>query len=66
MGVIDSNNHNTNLNGRESFRVGRGKRYMLDPDARLKARRIDKLSRKLFPLTFLSFNLIYWLAYILG
>lgn len=37
-----------------------------DPDGRQKARYIDKIARRLFPLAFLSFNLIYWLAYILG
>ena len=37
-----------------------------DPESRQKARYIDKLSRKLFPLAFLSFNLIYWLSYILS
>ena len=37
-----------------------------DLESRQKARYIDKLSRKLFPLAFLSFNLIYWLSYILS
>ncbi len=52
-------------NGRD-FREMRDRKYLRDPDGRNKARYIDKLSRKLFPLAFLSFNLIYWLAYILG
>ena len=63
MGILD-NTMNQN-NGSEPYPM-RGRNYLIDSDARLKARRIDKMSRKLFPLTFLSFNLIYWLAYILG
>ncbi|OAF72112.1 hypothetical protein A3Q56_00107 [Intoshia linei] len=26
---------------------------------------IDKVSRKLFPLAFLSFNIIYWICYVM-
>jgi hypothetical protein len=40
-------------------------RFIRDPVGRHKARNIDKFSRKLFPLVFLAFNLVYWLAYIL-
>ena len=40
--------------------------YCRDPESRQKARYIDKMSRKMFPLAFLSFNLIYWLSYILA
>jgi len=37
-----------------------------DPyDGKRKARRIDSFARKLFPITFLLFNIIYWLAYTL-
>jgi len=38
----------------------------LDPyDGKRKARRIDSFARKLFPLAFLLFNIVYWLAYTL-
>ena len=52
-------------NGRD-FRDAREKRFVRDPEGRNRARNIDKAARKMFPLAFLSFNLIYWLAYILG
>jgi len=52
-------------NGRD-YRHVREKRHIIDTGGRQKARHIDKISRKLFPLAFLSFNMIYWLAYILG
>jgi hypothetical protein len=32
-------------------------------DGKYQARRIDKLSRKCFPLAFVLFNVIYWIAY---
>ena len=36
---------------------------MVDPEGKLKAQKIDKLSRKLFPLAFLLFNIVYWIIY---
>lgn len=32
-------------------------------DGKMQARYIDKLSRKCFPLAFILFNIIYWVAY---
>ena len=35
----------------------------VDPDGKRKARKIDKIARKIFPLVFLVFNIVYWIAY---
>ena len=35
----------------------------LDPDGRQKARKVDKISRTMFPMTFVLFNVIYWILY---
>jgi len=36
----------------------------VDMDAgKRRARRIDKLSRKCFPLSFVAFNIVYWVVY---
>ena len=56
----------TQTSNATGYGAGRERYNKLDLDARLRARYIDKLSRKLFPLAFLSFNLVYWLAYILA
>ena len=32
-------------------------------DGKYQARRVDKLSRKYFPLAFLLFNIVYWIVY---
>ena len=37
----------------------------IDPEGKRKAMKIDKMSRKLFPLAFVLFNLIYWIMYTL-
>jgi hypothetical protein len=37
----------------------------VDPEGKHKARKIDKVSRKLFPMAFLVFNIIYWIVYTL-
>uniref|UniRef100_A0A1I8H6R7 Neur_chan_memb domain-containing protein n=1 Tax=Macrostomum lignano TaxID=282301 RepID=A0A1I8H6R7_9PLAT len=36
-----------------------------DPRYVNRARKIDKISRRLFPLTFLIFNVIYWVMYVI-
>jgi hypothetical protein len=35
-------------------------------DGKARAKKVDKLSRKAFPLSFLLFNIIYWLYYTLS
>jgi len=38
-----------------------------DPDdGKYAARRVDKVSRKCFPLAFILFNIGYWITYTLG
>lgn len=51
MGVLE--------NGRERRSTGKP----VDPEGKIKARKIDKLSRKIFPLAFLLFNIVYWIIY---
>ena len=34
-----------------------------DVEGKQKARRVDKLSRKMFPLAFIIFNICYWIFY---
>lgn len=46
-------------NGQGKKEGGKG----ADMEGKHKARKIDKLSRKAFPLAFLLFNLIYWIIY---
>jgi hypothetical protein len=46
-------------NRRHVSRVG------ADPEGKQKARQVDKISRRMFPLTFTLFNIVYWLMYTL-
>ena len=39
--------------------------YLRDPSGKDKARNVDKYSRKLFPLCFILFNIVYWTSYVL-
>lgn len=48
------------LHGKED---GSKERPQLDSESRDEARRVDKLSRIIFPLVFLCFNVIYWSVY---
>ena len=38
---------------------------VVDPEGKHKARKIDKVSRKLFPVAFILFNIVYWIMYTL-
>lgn len=38
---------------------------VVDPEGKHRARQIDKISRKMFPLAFILFNLVYWTMYTL-
>lgn len=37
-----------------------------DPNGRAKARKVDAISRKLFPFTFIIFNIVYWVGYVIA
>ncbi len=39
-------------------------KYINDPLGKQRARTVDKISRKLFPTAFLTFNAVYWMTYI--
>ena len=36
---------------------------VIDPEGKHKARKIDKVSRKIFPVAFVLFNIVYWIIY---
>ncbi|CAH1772227.1 unnamed protein product [Owenia fusiformis] len=50
-------------NGRDFKEVKEKRPFVRDGEGRNRARYIDKLARKMFPLSFVLFNLIYWLTY---
>ncbi len=39
--------------------------YIMNPVGEYKARRVDKVARKLFPTSFIIFNVVYWSTYLL-
>ena len=43
----------------------RGPPRIIDPEGKQKARQVDRISRRMFPLTFSLFNIVYWLMYTL-
>ena len=43
----------------------RGPPRIIDPEGKQKARQVDRISRRMFPLTFTLFNIVYWLMYTL-
>jgi hypothetical protein len=51
---------NTVENGRERKEGAKGADMT---EGKHKARKVDKISRKAFPLAFLIFNIIYWIIY---
>jgi hypothetical protein len=36
---------------------------VVDPEGKQKARHVDRISRKAFPIAFTLFNIIYWIVY---
>ena len=44
--------------GNSATRAGGG-----DLEGKHKAKKIDKVSRKIFPMAFVLFNLVYWIMY---
>ena len=36
---------------------------VIDPQGKLRAEKVDKFSRKAFPIVFLIFKVIYWIFY---
>lgn len=36
---------------------------VVDPEGKHRARQIDKVSRKIFPVAFVLFNIVYWIMY---
>ena len=40
-----------------------GRQKVPRSDGRQKARKVDKVSRRMFPMTFVLFNIVYWILY---
>ena len=51
--IIEENNHQNS----KTIDV------IIDPSGKQKARWVDKISRTMFPVSFITFNIVYWLTY---
>lgn len=54
MGVLDSLPMNRTMDG-----------LWMDVEGKSRARNVDRIARRAFPIAFLAFNVVYWTAYAL-
>ena len=57
--ITSSNKTHSQGNAGSTHPIGNAQ----EPDGKRQARAVDKLSRKMFPLSFFVFNIIYWVFY---